>query len=143
MYNNGMFSGIGFVIVLLGICGCVVHTVPLAPNPAPPSTVFIDASFIRQTPLGTSQEDVHQRLEKSLIVGYSYTVAENKDIVAVPLTVMNPYRQESRMLNGKDCVVEYYLTAVQEADGQISDDELMPLVFCQGVLKAKGWEGLR
>lgn len=56
--------------------------------------------------------------------------------------INNPFRSE--ILRGKDKVFEviYYYTDKKKADSAITDDELTPLVFDNGILMGWGWRFL-
>ncbi len=74
------------------------------------------------------------------------TTYEPSALYLAPLTaqaINNPYRSE--ILQGKDKTFEvlYYYTDVKQQDGAITDDELTPVVFDNGILIGWGWSFLQ
>jgi len=54
--------------------------------------------------------------------------------------VPNPYRVESsRTEAGKNYEIVFYYTDIKKQDGALTDDELTPLVFENGILIGWGW----
>jgi len=54
-------------------------------------------------------------------------------LILKPLTIVNPYKSEDIKTKDGVYTVEYYVTSVKQSDGVITDDELVPLVFREGV----------
>ncbi len=79
-----------------------------------------------------TMEQVHQSMGSALTIGY-----EAQGTGFQPVTVPNPYRSETIPNTGY--VIEYYLQAVHQPDGAVSDDELLPLIFKDGKLTGRGW----
>jgi hypothetical protein len=67
-----------------------------------------------------------------LVIGYQFQSPDYK-----PLTIPNPYKSEA----GKDpgYFIEYYIESIRQPDGTIHDNELMPLIFKNGLLIGRGW----
>jgi hypothetical protein len=147
MYNTVMLRLNAFLILSLLAGGCAVTTNYDPLKAANNQTLLLNES-LKQVNVGMSQTDVHNLMGQELIIGYSYQnplpgesspLAVVKEASEKPITIPNPYKSEPR----GECSVEYYVTAIHHPDGVISDDELMPLLFCKGSLKAKGWDHLK
>ena len=54
-------------------------------------------------------------------------------------TINNPYRSETYNTDKGTLEVLYYYTDEKAADGAVTDDELTPIVFKEGVLIGWGW----
>lgn len=52
----------------------------------------------------------------------------------------NPHRRENRLKDGKQYLVLYYYTDLIRKDGQITDDELTPVMLESGKVVCVGWE---
>ena len=111
----------------LFLIGCAVTTKPsLRP--------LTDVSDVM---LGASKQAVKSVMGGEVVVGYEKS--DNASGTFVPLTLKNPVRVEYMESAGKKYEVEYYFTQVKQADGNITDDELTPLVFDNGTLAGKDW----
>ena len=69
---------------------------------------------------------------QELVIGYEFQSPDYK-----PLTIPNPYKSEA--IKGTDYFIEYYIEAIRQPDGIVSDNELMPLIFKNGKLIGRGW----
>lgn len=120
------------VILLSSIlAGCVSNPVYNAPQAPAPEVTLNDSGF-KAIQEGMTMTQVHQAMGAALTIGYEF-----KGTAYQPVTVPNPYRTEA--VKGTDYVIEYYIEAVRQPDGVVSDDELMPLVFKDGKLVGRGW----
>ena len=54
--------------------------------------------------------------------------------------LQNPHRNELYEAAGSDWEVLFYYTRVVDDDGQVTDDELTPVVLRDGTLVGIGWE---
>ena len=141
MYNRPMLRYIFLAILVFAASGCAINEAynPVAAGTS--GTFELNASALKQITLGMTQPQVHQIMGETIIIGYNYQ--DSGHGASVPLTLKNPYKtSESEDAKGK-CTVEYYATRVVIPDGVVSDQELMPLKFCQGVLIAKGWDKIK
>jgi hypothetical protein len=53
--------------------------------------------------------------------------------------IPNPWDEEAHVVGGESVAILYYVTNIQDSDGEIGDDELTPLVLVQGRLAGWGW----
>ncbi len=136
MYNNDMFKRFFCLFIALLICGCATAPEYDSLKAAVKQTFILNEASLKNVRLGMTQDEVHAFMGQSIIVGYSYQNSSD----AKPITIPNPYKTEHVKTAKGDCVSEYYVTAVHQPDGVVSDDELMPLTFCGGVLAYKGWD---
>lgn len=144
MYNTGMLKLRAVVFLFLcAACGCAINTVYEPVKAVHQQTLLVNESVLTQVVAGAKQEDVHRIMGDTLVIGYSYQNSLPPEAPYQPITIPNPYKKEVRKTPQGECAVEYYLTAVHQPDGIVSDDELMPLIFCGGILSAKGWEHLK
>ncbi len=91
-----------------------------------------------QVVIGMTHAEVERFVEQEVKIGYQKNAQDQWGIV----TLKNPYRSETFGYDGKQYVVEYYVTQIKKADGIIADDELVPLVFENQILKGRGWDDL-
>ena len=106
-------------------------------------TVLLNETAIKSISIGMKQDDVHHAMGQELTIGYASQEPGLKDINYKPLTIPNPYKTAAIKTAKGECTAEYYVTAIKQPDGVVSDDELLPLVFCNGVLTAQGWQALK
>ncbi len=126
----------------LVICGgCAVVTVNKPINQTPvqtaqtltPSKPMIDLSKIS---IGMSMDQVKSLIGDEITVGF--TVKEEGQ--TSQLTVKSLQKEETLSVQGFSYQVLYYFTYIVHPDDQITDDELTPLVFENGILIAKTWD---
>ncbi|MCR4337792.1 MAG: hypothetical protein NUV91_08320 [Candidatus Omnitrophica bacterium] len=135
----------GWLILLVFLGGCATVPPVLEDPPAPTQTEtpsegvrrFISLQQIHD---GMSQDEVGNALGKQVVIGYELENEQEKRYR--PLTVNNPYRTEKIQKGLRSYHVDYYLVGIQAQDDQVSDDELIPLVFENGRLIGQGWEFL-
>jgi hypothetical protein len=143
---------LSLILVVLFSGGCAVNAVydPLQSHSS--QILLLNESALKQVSVGMTPEEVHNIMGESLIIGYSYqnplpgeapALTEPKTPSEKPLTIANPYRTAQVKTAKGECTAEYYVTSVRVPDGVVSDDELMPLVFCGGKLSFKGWDRLK
>ncbi len=53
--------------------------------------------------------------------------------------IPQPWDSEEHVVGGESVEILYYVTDIRSADGEISDDELTPLVLVEGRLAGWGW----
>ena len=126
---------VSFIILLAGCQTAQVYN-PIAS--ATGQTFLLNESSLAKVAAGMSQTQVHQMMGDAIVVGYAYEAANYK-----PLTIANPYKTEEIKSKEGLYTVEYYVNAVKESDGVIKDNELVPLVFRENILVAKGWDYLK
>jgi hypothetical protein len=94
--------------------------------------LLLNESGLKAVQNGMTLDQVHQIMGQELIIGYQYQAPDYK-----PLTIPNPYKTQA--LKGTSYLIEYYLQAINQPDGIIHEDQLMPLVFKDGRLVGRGW----
>lgn len=95
---------------------------------------------LRQIYVGMTRQEVEGVLGNQVIIGYEIHDEETGQYA--PMTVKNPYRQEQIVDGDKVYEIDYYFVGINAADGQITDDELSPLVFVKNQLMGYGWDYL-
>ena len=86
---------------------------------------------------GMLKPEVRSLLDEKVIIGYE-TAPDSE--AYVPITLNNPYRVETVKKGEKTFEVYYYFTGIKHADGKITDDELIPIVFENDQLAGNGWD---
>lgn len=135
MYNNPMFRFL-FIMTVIFISGCATNPEYNPLQTVSRQTFLLNQSGLNQVKVGMKQAEVHNLMGQEIIIGYSYQNADPKG--PNPLTIANPYKTSQVKTDKGECTAEYYVTAIHQPDGIVSDDELMPLVFCNGTLTSKG-----
>ncbi len=131
---------VGLCLLVIG-CGMSVAEIgPTAPDNPDVSEMTRRFVTLRQVLIGMSRTEVRAVLALPVIVGY--TLPDRDSQQYKPLTEDNPRRSETLKKGRKTYEVDYYLVGIQKQDGQINDDELVPLVFRNGKLIGMGWEFL-
>jgi hypothetical protein len=92
---------------------------------------------IRQVYEGMTRQEAASVLSQQVVIGYE--LSDEKDQQYKPIVLQNPYRTETLIKKGKEFLVDYYLVGIQEPDGKVADDELVPLVFFKDKLIGTGW----
>jgi hypothetical protein len=124
----------GILAVLLSSCATVQEYQPLK---AGEHQIFLlNQSALNSVKPGMSEQDVHRIMGQEIVIGYSADSGQSSQYK--PLTIPNPYKTKEIQTPSGTYNVEYYVTAVRQADGIITDDELVPLVFKNGVLQKNG-----
>ena len=124
-----------FLVLSCFAFGCATNSEYNALTSAEKQTFLLNESSFAQMTIGMKQQQVHEIMGDAIVIGYSYDQANQSK----PMTIANPYKKEDL----SRYTVEYYVTRVNQSDGIISDDELMPLVFREGILVGKGWDYLK
>jgi len=135
-------------LVCLLVFGCSTveqEQVPPAPaaKPAPSPLRAASRRFVslRQVQVGMNKKEVAAILGTQIVVGYE--LIESRTGQYKPLTVNNPFKQETILDASRSYDILYYVTSVQSPDGQPSDEEFVPLVFQADKLIGQGWEFYR
>jgi len=130
------------------VFGCsTVEQEPQAPapvaKPAQPPLRSESRRFVslRQVQIGMNKKEVAAILGTQIVVGYE--LIESRTGQYKPLTVKNPFKQETISDNSGNYDVLYYVISIQSPDGQPSDEELVPMVFKTDKLIGQGWEFYR
>jgi len=120
------------VFLFLTLTGCASTPVynPIKASVTP--EVLLNESELKEVQQGMTMDQVHKIMGQELRIGYAFQSDHYK-----PLTIPNPYRTEK--IKDTGYVIEYYIDSIRQADGIVSDDELMPLVFQDGKLIGRGW----
>lgn len=140
MYNTPMRRMASYIILIGLLSGCAVTTEYNPIKAATAQTFILNEAALNNVRLGMTQDQVHAFMGQGIVIGYAY---QGSSPDAKPLTINNPYKTAPLKTPQGDCVAEYYVTAVHQPDGIVSDDELMPLIFCNKTLAYKGWEHVR
>lgn len=119
----------GIILLGLGLTGCATGVVY---NPVETAEISLNENGLKTIQEGQTLEEVHRIMGDKLVIGYAFQAPDYK-----PLTIANPYKSEA--IKGTDFYVEYYIDAVRQPDGIVSDNELMPLIFKNGRLIGRGW----
>lgn len=119
-----------FVVLLSVLCGCASTQEATPPDLSGLTHRFIS---LQQVHGGMTLEEIQAVLGKQVIVGYE--LVDEKAGQFKPIVVNNPYRRETV----KKYDVAYFFVGIKKADDQITDDELVPLVFKNGRLVGIGW----
>jgi len=122
----------GMILLSLILTGCA--TTPVY-NPMQVNTqqeVLLNESGFKAIQDGMTMDQVHKIMGQELVVGYALQSPGYK-----PLTIPNPYKSEA--IKDTNYFIEYYIEAIRQPDGIVSDNELMPVVFKGGNLIGRGW----
>lgn len=141
MYNNRMHKMYLSVAVLILLAGCATAPVYDPIKASTSQTFMLNETGLKAAKPGMTQGEIHALMGQSIVIGYSYAHIKDgrKDGPdATPITIDNPYKTVPVKTAQGDCFAEYYVTVVHQPDGIVSDDEMVPLVFCNGVLTSKG-----
>lgn len=143
------------VLFVMGLAvvsgGCSISKVYNPVTASLQQTFLLNESALAQVTTGMNQAQVHQIMGESIVIGYAYQKAVSDKDSALnassadykPLTIANPYKTEQiKTLEGV-YLIEYYVSSIRQSDGTITDDELIPLIFREGMLMAKGWDYLK
>ncbi len=131
------------MIVCIGIVICAGCTVTMSQTPPAvqldqplkPSKQMIDLSKIS---IGMSVDQVKAVMGDEVTVGFTIT----KEGQVSPITIKSLQKEEALKVHGFAYQVLYYFTYIVHPDDQITDDEMTPLVFENGILIAKSWSDL-
>ena len=122
--KNFFFKGIVFYLMILSGCTTTSATVREMVN-------------LHSIHNGMSPQEVKTLLGDKVVTGYD--LVNPKKQVFTPITLKNPYREETLKNGEKTYEVAYYFTSIKKQDGMITDDELTPLVFENSRLIGQGW----
>jgi hypothetical protein len=120
------------ILSSLVLSGCATTPVYNPMQQASQQEISLNESSFKAIQDGMSMDQVHTIMGQELVIGYALQTPGYK-----PLTIPNPYKSEA--IKGTDYVIEYYIESINQPDGIISDNELMPLVFKNDKLIGRGW----
>lgn len=131
------------LVPLALLAGCVATQEAAVPRKqeviAEPDAAGIHRRFItlQQVRPGMTREEVRGVVGGEVVVGYQLDDRQEK--YYRPVTVSNPYRRQDLGIGSKTYEVDFYLLGIKAADGEVTDDELVPLVFHNDKLIGSGW----
>lgn len=120
------------VLLSLSLTGCATSPVYNPMQVASQQELLLNESGFKAIQNGMTLDQVHKIMGTELVIGYQYQGPDYK-----PLTIPNPYKSEA--IKATDYLIEYYVESIRQPDGTIHDDELMPLIFKNGLLVDRGW----
>jgi hypothetical protein len=123
-------------LALVGCASTATETAPVDLSGMPRRFISL-----RQVHPGMTRKEVASVLDTDIIIGYEMTGPDAAQYK--PITMKNPYRAEDIEKNSHRYAVAYYLQGIKKADGQATDDELVPLVFENDRLLGMGWDFLK
>jgi hypothetical protein len=125
-------SFIWIILFSLSLAGCVSSVVYNPMQVATQQEILLNESSFKAVRDGMTTDQVHQIMGQELLIGYAFQKSGDKR-----LTVSNPYKSEA--IKGTNYLIEYYIEAIRQPDGAISDNELIPLIFKNDKLIGRGW----
>jgi hypothetical protein len=144
-------KNIFYICIFFLVSGCATSPVYNPVTSATQQTFLLNGSSLAQIKMGMTQAQVHQIMGDSIVIGYAYqkpltdesSVEQAKASDYKPLTIANPYKTED--IKGKEGIytIEYYVNSIKQFDGVLTDDELIPLIFHEGILIARGWDEVK
>jgi len=132
----GVFMYYVIIIFLsLTLSGCVTSPVynPMQVNMQ--QEILLNESGFKAIREGMTMDQVHGVMGDKLVIGYALESPQSSGYK--PLTIPNPYKNEA--VKGTNYLIEYYIEAIRQPDGIVSDNELMPLIYKDGKLIGRGW----
>ncbi|HRZ39828.1 MAG TPA: hypothetical protein P5246_02360 [Candidatus Omnitrophota bacterium] len=125
------------LIITAFLCGgCSVnYNAVTVPEAAPMARRFISLNDVRN---GLKRSEVNSLLGRQVVVGYE--MADLQAQQYSPITQANPYKTETYRQGEKSYAVDFYLLGIETGDGEVSDNELVPMVFYNDVLIGHGWD---
>ena len=120
------------ILLSLILTGCVTSPVYNPMQTASPQEISLNGSGLKAVRDGMTIDQVHKIMGQELVIGYAFQAPDYK-----PLTIPNPYKSET--IKGTGFFLEYYIEAIRQPDGIVSDNELMPLIFKNDKLIGRGW----
>ena len=128
LQKKDFFKGTLFYFMILSGC---------ATMPSPTIREMVNLHSLHN---GMSAQEVNTLLGDKVVTGYD--LVNSKKQIFTPITLKNPYREETLKNGDKTYEVAYYFTSIKKQDGMITDDELTPLVFENSRLIGQGWSFL-
>ncbi len=116
----------------LGCCGCVTIPNSVVPHPAP-------VPLSDQVTPGMTFASVAAVMNGKVVVGYELDPATG---ASRPILSQRLYSSELLSVNGKKYKVDRYIIRAAATGVAVSEAELFPVVYQDGLVVAKGPEGL-
>lgn len=113
---------------------------PATDVPAPMDLPRQSLTSIDELQNGMTYPEVMELMGDQVKIGFQKSGEEGDSADAVGLR--NPYQIEMVEAGDGQHLVVYYVTSVNNSDGQITNDELTPVVFTDNVMVGKGWDYL-
>lgn len=110
-----------------------VPTTPARPKQQP-------LTPIGQIRNGMTYEEVMALMGNEVKIGFSETETSAESYGS--MSMRNPYRIEMLTANEIPHLVVYFLTQINQSDGEVTDDELTPVVFKDNIMIGQGWDYL-
>ncbi len=107
------------------------------PRAVPARPVQKPLTPIDQIRTGMTYDEVMALMGQEVKIGFSESDSSAESYGAVAMR--NPYRIEMLNANNTPHLVVYFLTRINKSDGQVTDDELTPVVFKDNVMIGQGW----
>ena len=120
------------ILLSLILTGCATSPVYNPMQTASPQEIALNESGFKAIQDGMTMDQVHKIMGQELVIGYAFQEPGYK-----PLTIPNPYKSEA--IKGTGFFLEYYIEAIRQPNGIVSDNELMPLIFKNDKLIGRGW----
>lgn len=92
---------------------------------------------IGQIRKGMTYDEVMAIMGQEVKIGFSESDTSAASYGSVAMR--NPYRIEMLTANDIPHLVVYFLTQINKSDGEVTDDELTPVVFKDNVMVGQGW----
>jgi len=123
--------------LLLGGCAVTYEQYQILEDPDPGVRRFVSTHHLQK---GLSRAEAAAALGKQVIVGYE--MSDSLEGHYKPIVKDNPQRVQNLHQGRHVYVVEFYFVGINQSDGEITDDEMTPLVFEQNHLIGWGWDFL-
>ncbi|MBZ0166489.1 MAG: DUF3192 domain-containing protein [Candidatus Omnitrophica bacterium] len=132
-----------YPLVMLLLTGCAtlepdqisldkaVPAIPARPKQQP-------LTPIGQVRNGMTYEEVMALMGNEVKIGFSETESSTESYGS--MVMRNPYRIEMLTANEIPHLVVYFLTQINQSDGEVTDDELTPVVFKDNIMIGQGWD---
>ncbi len=126
--------------------GCAFNQAYNPVTAASQQIFLLNQSSLKRVTIGMKTEQVHQIMGDSIIIGYSYqkqlsdetSILKSSSSDYRALKIPNPYKTERIKTAEGIYIVEYYVSSIHQPDEKITNDELVPLIFRDGIMVAKG-----
>ncbi len=120
------------IILLVGLSGCATTPTYDPMKAANRQELLLNESSFKAVREGMTIDEVHHIMGTELVIGYKLQDPDYK-----PLTIANPYKSET--IEQGNYLIEYYVQAIRQPEGVVSDNELIPFIFKDGKLTGRGW----
>ena len=141
------------LLIVIQFSGCATTDYNPVAAGTTQQTFLLNETAFSKISVGMGLPDVHELMGETIVIGYTYQKPLMNESTGLPnptdsaaykpMTITNPYKTEHVKTKEGDYLVEFYVNAINQSDGVISEDELVPLVFRDSLLVAKGWDYLK